>query len=167
MSAATFQDAKDTFYLALRDRLVLLNGDRTVVVRDAARIAVVVAENEIAEEGAEWTGAFVLRWTESSEDPSGPMPLLRGRCEIHYTTAGMPEVAGMDRGRTLAAMDEELLGILQPAQVPLQSYAGAGAPVTGGTAIFWSDVSFGAARTEADRMARTAVVDVFAWKEQL
>ncbi len=167
MSVATFQDAKDTFYLALRDRLAIRNADRTVVVRDAARTGVVVAENEIAEQGAELTGAFVLRWTDFSEDTSGPMPLMRGRCEIRYTTAGIPEIAGMDRGRTLAAMDEELLAMLQPAQVPLQSYAAAGAPVTGGTQVFWSDASLGGAKAEADCMVRTATVDVFAWKEQL
>jgi hypothetical protein len=161
----TFQNAKDTFYTTLRDRLAVLNPDRTTPVRGAQRPAAVVEENEIAA-GADPVAneTFVLRWTEHAVDTSEAVPLVRGRCEIRYAVAGSAELAGMDRGRVLEAMDVELAGMLHPQQVLKQAYD-SGAAVAMGTTVFWSDAAFGAVKMTADRVVRAVTVDVFAWKE--
>lgn len=160
-----FQNAKDTFYITLRDRLSALNADRTIVVRGATRPAVMVQENEMAAASrTDLANAFVLQWTEFAVDASEAMPLERGRCEIAFSTAGSAEVAGMDRGRVLSAMGEELWAILQPSATGKQSFAETPA-VALATQVFWSDATFGPETAEADRVGRVVTVDVFAWKE--
>ncbi len=161
----SFQNAKDTFYTTLRDRLAVLNPERTVVVRGAQRPAVLVEENEMAAGTVPVANeTFVLRWTELAVDGAEAMPLLRGRCEIRYAVAGSAEVAGMDRGRVMNAMDAELGGMLHPQQAPKQAYD-SGAAVVMGTVVFWSDAVFAPVTMTADRVARAVTVDVFAWKE--
>ena len=161
----SFQNAKDTFYTTLRDRLATLNPDRTTTVRGAQRTALLVEENELTagtEPAANET--FVLRWTEQAVDASEALPLLRGQCEIRYAVAGSAEVAGMDRGRVMNDMDAELGAILHPQQVLKQAY-GSGAAIAMGTMVFWGDAALEPVKIAADRMLRTVTVDVFAWKE--
>ena len=161
----SFQNAKDTFYVSLRDRLAAVNPERTTLLRSAQRPAVLVEENELAA-GANPVAneTFVLRWTELAADAAEALPLLRGRCEIRYAVAGSAEVASMDRGRVLAAMDAELRAMLYPAQVLKQAY-GSGTAVAMITNVFWSDAVFGPTAVVADRLVRSVIVDVFAWRE--
>ena len=42
------QNAKDTFYVTLRDRLAAVNPARTMVLRGVTRPGVLVEENELA-----------------------------------------------------------------------------------------------------------------------
>lgn len=161
----SFQNTKDTFYVALRDRLAALNPERTTVVRGATRAALLVEENELAAGvDADPQETFLLRWTERGVDATGAAELHRGRCELRYAVSGSGELAAMDRGRVLDAMDAELLAMLQPAQVLKQTYAG-GEAVAMTTNVFWSDATFAPVKIAADRLLRTATVDVFAWKE--
>ena len=161
----SFQNAKDTFYTTLRDRLAALNPDRTVLVRGAVRTALLVEENELAAGAdADPQETFLLRWTERHADAVEALELDRGRCEIRYAVSGSGELAGMDRGRVLDAMDAELLTMLQPAQMLKETYAG-GSAVAMTTNVFWSDASFDPPKIAADRLLRTVLVDVFAWKE--
>ncbi len=111
----TFQDAKDSFYVAMRTRLAALNPDRTTTVREATRPALLVAENELEPgDGGMPTETFVLHWSAAVADTTEAMPLEHARCEIRVSTAGSPEVAGMDRGRTLATMRAELNAMPEP-----------------------------------------------------
>ncbi len=161
----TFQNAKDTFYTTLRDRLAVLNAERTTLIRGATRPAVLVEENEIAAgPGPVANETFVLRWTEHAVDTSEAVPLVRGRCEIRYAVAGSAELAGMDRGRVMEAMDVELAGMLHPQQVLKLAYS-SGAAVAMGTTVFWSDAAYGPVKISADRVVQAVTVDVFAWKE--
>ena len=161
----TFQDAKDSFYLALRNQLSALNPDRTTMVRGAVRPAVVVAENELQPgDGDLPLDAFVLHWSAAVVDTAEAMPLERARCEIRVTTAGSPEVAGMDRGRTLAAMRAELDALLKPGQAVKTGYAGPSA-VTAVTPVFWSGVATEQVKETAGELSMTCAVDVFAWRE--
>lgn len=66
------QNAKDTFYLTLRDRLAALNPGRTVQVRGALRPAIVVAENELEQDDAALLEAFVLTWKITTIDSTEP-----------------------------------------------------------------------------------------------
>ena len=158
------QNAKDTFYVTLRDRLAALNPSRTVQVRGALRPAVVVAENELEQTDAALVEAFVLTWKDTAVDSSEPMELCRAECAIDYATRGTPELSGMDRGRVLDAMDGELRRMLQPSAVVKQRFD-VSPEVVMATRIFWSAPVFGAVGMEADRIGRTATVVLFALQE--
>jgi hypothetical protein len=98
------------------------------------------------------------------------MPLLAIGCEIRYATDGTAGLAGMDRGRALAAMDAELVAAISAAPQSACSslvaeVAGGGAstePMTG-TNVFWGDVTFKPAVMRGERMERTAELEVFSY----
>ncbi|NYF78566.1 hypothetical protein [Granulicella arctica] len=163
------ENAKDTFYIMLRDRLTALNPERTISVRGVVRPGVLVEENELVTD-AVVPDAFTLRWTALAVDPRGPLPLTTLTCEIRYATDGNAGNAGMDRGRLLAAMDVELSSALRaaPHHVVKMNYAGSSvgvAPVAMATNIFWSDVTFAPTVTTDEQLSRVATVEVFCYQE--
>jgi len=167
------QLAKDTFYATLRNLVASGNPARTVVVRGVTRPAVVAAENELpgaAVDGIAPADTFCLRWTQFAVDTQGPMPLLALSCEIRYATDGTAGLAGMDRGRALAAMDAELVMAISAApqsacSLIVAEIAGGGSSTetATGTHIFWGDVSFKPAVMRGERMERIAEVEVFSY----
>lgn len=163
------QNAKDTFYITLQQRLASLNPARTTVVRGVVRPASLVEENELPT-AAGPADAFRLHWTALSVDAQSPMPLIAMECAIDYSTDGTEANGGMDRGRKLAAMDAELAAALAqtPQSTPKLNYAAAGPgipPTQMATSIFWSAPAFGPAKTANERLTRTATVQVFAYQE--
>ena len=163
------QNAKDTFYEVLRSRIAAGNPERTIVVRGLARPGVLVEENELVST-VTLPDCFRLRWTETSVDAGGALPVATLRCEVLYETAGTAANGGMDRGRALAAMDSELLAAVNaaPQNALKQSYAAladGGAAVAMNSNIWWGDAVLGAAQVKADRMARTATVTVMSYQE--
>ena len=56
------QFAKDSFYVALRDRLAALNPARVVYLDGANRPAMIVAENQMPGSLVPFDNAFYLRW---------------------------------------------------------------------------------------------------------
>ena len=167
------QLAKDTFYATLRNRVAAGNAARTVVIRGTVRPGVVVAENELpgaALDGISPADAFCLRWTGLSVDTQGPLPLIALGCEIRYASDGTSGMAGMDRGRALAAMDAELVAAISQApqsacSMSVAEVAGGGASVETmtGTNVFWGDVTFKPAVMKNERMERAAEVEVFSY----
>lgn len=160
------QNAKDTFYTALRDRLAAINPARTIVVRGATRPAVLVEENELPSDAVP-VNAFRLRWPGLKIDANSALPLVTMICEIRYATDGSSGNGGMDRGRLLASCDAELLAALSeaPRSAVKMSYSAAAAPVPMGTNIFWGDVTFGATVMTGERLERVATVEVFCYQE--
>ncbi len=163
------QNALDTFYVMLRDRVASGNPGRTMVVRGVVRPAVLVVENELvaaAVDGLSVMDAFCLRWRDLRVDANGPLPLVTVTCEISYGTDGSAGAAGMDRGRALAAMDAELTAALNlaPKTVAKTSYT-TGAAVTLGTKVFWGDAVFGAMKANGERLERVATVPVYSYQE--
>src|SRR5437763_10731285 len=120
------QTIKDSFYIALRDRLAALNPARTVTVLGVTRPAVLVIENELADSAPLLPEAFYLSWG-SCDSASGTerldSPLLQLACEITYWTQGSDDLSGQDRGRTLAQLDSELLAIATPPRAALKDHA--------------------------------------------
>ena len=108
---------------------------------------------------------FVLRWTKLATDRQMPSSLASMTCEIHYATAGTQDNMGLDRGRALEAMDDELLQMLCPASAAKMNYALTPA-VQMSTNVFWTEPAFGAEAATRERVARVATVDVFAFREQ-
>lgn len=171
------QSAKDSFYLALRDRLARLAPARTVVVDGVERPAVLVQENEPLTAAPALPNAYYLAWGAPqivAGSEASPVPLLKTECCISYRAAAASS-GGVDRGRALAAMDSELLRLLTPARTakldcarsPLQAL---------GTFVFWGTPVFDEAKTRADlpgfarageqnALTRTAHLSVFFFPE--
>src|ERR1700761_5791417 len=105
------QNAKDAFYVALRDRLAAINPARTMVVRGVTRPGVLVEENELAS-AYQPVDVFCLHWTGVGVDAKGALPLVSMTCRIAYATDGSSGNGGMDRGRLLSAMDAELAAVV-------------------------------------------------------
>ena len=157
------QNAKDTFYITLRNRLAALNPSRTIVVRGAVRPAIFVAENELVA-ATNPSEAFVLTWGDLTIDSTEPLPLHAMLCNIAYAARGTTENLGMDRGRVLDAMDRELRSILQPASAAKQDFDASPAE-TLETNIFWSEPGFGNTTATDGQIARSVQVSVFALQE--
>ena len=157
------KNAKDTFYVTLRDRLATVNPDRTFVMRGLVRPGIMVAENEMVT--AEFPpDVFILRWTELQIDMQQAMPVSVMRCEIEYFTDGNSDNAGMDRGRSLTAMDTELLKMLTPQAAAKMNYGTLPASLMQ-SSIFWGDAVFGSVVVNAERVGRIARVDVTSYEE--
>jgi hypothetical protein len=153
------QNIKDTFYIALRDRLAALNPARVVTIRNVTRPAVVVAENEAPDSQPLLPDTFHLFWRESEAITARPLRKLR--CEIVYWVEGSETISYQDRGRALGLSDEELLAICTPPRTPLMDHAQSPAVTLGGN-IFWSTPLFAAPKIEGRKLVRSAFIDVFA-----
>lgn len=160
------QNAKDTFYITLRDRIAALNPARTVLVRGQLRPGVLVEENELSS-AYDHQDTFRLRWTEATVDTQHALPLIGLRCEIRYATAGNTGSGGMDRGRLLAAMDAELAAAINaaPQQAQKRRYSATSTDAAMQTRIFWGDVVFASMSVRGELLERTATVDVYSYEE--
>jgi hypothetical protein len=157
------QNAQNTFYITLRNRLVALNPNRTIYLRGVTRPGILVESNEfvVAQPPSD---VFVLRWTGLHNDPYLSDVLLQMDCEIVYMTEGTDGNLGMDRGAMLTEMDAEMMSLLQPNTAQKMNYASTPA-VPMETQIFWSEASFQPLKVERDRLSRIATVSVFGYEE--
>jgi hypothetical protein len=158
------QNAKDSFYMALRTRLAAVNPERTCVLRGAVRPGILVEEAEAP--FSQLPGdVFVLRWLSLGSDLNLDAPMVAAECEILYQTCGCQSFGGLDRGRALTAMDEELLAMLQPFGTPKLCYT-ATPPAPLLTQVFWDEPGFGPVVTQKDRLSRSVKVTVYSYQEQ-
>ena len=157
------ENAKNTFYVTLRNRLAVVNPERTVVIRGLVRPGILVEENEVVA-AALPPNVFVLRWTKTLADPALPMTLAQMECEIVYATDGNADNAGMDRGRMLAAMDAELVVMLVPNSAVKTNYA-VSPSVAMQTSVFWSNAVYEPVKVNHERLERVATVQVFSYQE--
>lgn len=158
------QNAKDSFYMALRTRLCCVNPQRTCLVRGAVRPGILVEEAE-APFAQLPTDVFVLRWSAVGADVDLCSTMAAMQCEILYSTCGTQSFGGLDRGRALSAMDEELLAMLQPFHTPKMNYQ-ATPPSAMLTQVFWDEPVFTPAVTQRERLSRAATVMVYSYQEQ-
>lgn len=158
------QNAKDSFYMALRSRLIVINPERTIMLRGATRPGILVEEAE-APFNQLPSDVFVLRWLGIGIDMDLPSAMVAEECEILYQTCGTQTFGGLDRGRLLSAMDEELVAMLQPFYTPKLSYM-ATPPAALLTKAFWDEPIFGPAAALRDRLSRSAKVIVYSYQEQ-
>jgi hypothetical protein len=158
------QNAKDSFYVALRTRLATVNPERTVLLRGAVRPGILVEEAEAPSPQLP-SDVFVLRWLSLGVDFDLASKMAAEECEIVYQTCGTQSFGGLDRGRALSAMDEELAAILQPFFTPKLNYT-ASPPAAMLTQVFWDEPGFGPIAVQRDRLARSAKVMVYSYQEQ-
>jgi hypothetical protein len=158
------QNAKDTFYITLRNRLVTTNPARTMTLRAITRPGILVSEAE-APTPQPLLDVFALSWTTLQADLQLPAILAQMTCEIQYCTAGTQINAGLDRGRALEEMDYEVLKVLYPYSAQKMNYTQNPAAAME-TVVFWSEPEFSPVVTLRDRLSRTIKVTVFAFQEQ-
>ena len=158
------QNAKDSFYMALRTRLASINPGRTVLQRGALRPGILVEEAEapFAQLPAD---VYILRWQALGVDTALPSTMNAIECEILYNTCGSQAFGGLDRGRMLAAMDDEVIAMLQPYHTVKVNYAVQ--PVaTLQTQVFWDEPAFSNIAVQRDRISRSARVAIYSYQEQ-
>src|ERR1700758_2610305 len=102
------QNAKDSFYIALRTRLAVVNPERTILLRGSLRPGILVEEAE-APFAHLPNDVFVLRWLGLGADLDLSSAMTAQECEIVYQTCGTQAFGGLDRGRALSEMDEEVI----------------------------------------------------------
>lgn len=169
------QFAKDSFFLALRDRLAGVNPGRTIALNGATVPGIVVVENLPPASSEPLPNVFYVEWGTGSviDGHAGNGALLSVDCFISYYSLGT--VASMvDRGRVLGQLDAELLAICQPANTEKRDYSQAPSRDLG-TKVFWSQPVFedgvkSAVESRAERHAdarveRRAMVKVYFFSE--
>ena len=72
---------------------------------------------------------------------------------------------GLDRGRSLSAMDEELVAMLQPFHTPKINYT-VQPTATMLTQVFWDEPGFAPITVQRDRLSRSATLTVYSYQEQ-
>src|SRR5580692_3110688 len=118
----SMQNAKDSFYMALRTRLTGINPERTILLRGAVRPGILVEEAE-APVSQLPNDVFVLRWLGLGADLDLDSTMAAAQCELIYQTCGTQSFGGLDRGRALSQMDEEVMAMIHPFYKPKLSYA--------------------------------------------
>jgi len=150
--------------MALRARLVAIDPERTILLRGAVRPGILVEEAE-APFSQLPNDVFVLRWLGLGIDLDLGSAMAAEECEVVYQSCGAQSFGGLDRGRSLSQMDEELVAILQPFHTPKLSYT-ATPPAAMLTQVFWDEPTFGPVVVQRDRLSRSAKVLVYSYQEQ-
>ncbi len=158
------QNAKDSFYMALRTRLAAINPNRTILLRGALRPGIFVEEAE-APYAQLPNDVFVLRWLAMGVEVNLPATMAAQECEVIYQTCGTEAFGGLDRGRLLSEMDEELIAMLQPFQTPKMNYTVQPA-ATMLTQVFWDEPQFTPVQVQRDRVTRSAKMVIYSYQEQ-
>jgi hypothetical protein len=158
------QNAKDSFYMALRTRLATINPERTVLLRGSVRPGILVEEAE-APFSQLPNDVFVLRWLGLGVDLGLESRMVAEECEIVYQTCGTQSFGGLDRGRSLSRMDEELVAILEHFSTPKLNFT-ATPPAMLLTQVFWDEPGLGPIVVQRDRLSRSAKVMIYSYQEQ-
>jgi hypothetical protein len=158
------QNAKDSFYMALRTRLIAINPNRTILLRGAVRPGILVEEAE-APFSQLPDDVYILRWLGLGVDVDLASKMAVEQCEVIYQTCGTQSFGGLDRGRALSAMDEEAMAMIQPFFTPKLNYT-ANPPVAMLTHVFWDEPVFAPIAIQRDRLSRTVSMAVYSYQEQ-
>jgi hypothetical protein len=132
------QSAKDSFLLALQQRLAGLNPARTVTINGTTVPAFVAMENLPPAAIEPQPNTFYVEWGTAGvvDGHAGNAPLMSIECIISYYTLGtVPSM--VDRGRVMGELDNELLGICQPTNTEKFDYTQSPAADLG-TTVFWN-----------------------------
>lgn len=141
------QFSKDSFFIALQQRLAGVNPARTVTIDGATLPAVLVVENLPPAAIEPQPNTFYIQWGVATvvDGHAGNGALMSTQCFISYFTLGTVQ-SGVDRGRVLGELDGELFAILQPTSTEKFDYTQS-PPADLGTTVFWNQPTFGVATT--------------------
>jgi hypothetical protein len=136
------QFAKDSFFLALQERLAGLNPSRVVMVSGATVPAVVVLENLPPASGERKPNTFYIEFGAAQLELGGGWNCGLMSLDVAISYYSLGSVASMvDRGRLLAQLDTELLRICQPPNTEKRDYSRSPS-IDLGTRVFWSEPTF-------------------------
>src|SRR6202451_3449032 len=141
------QFAKDSFFIALQQRLAGLNPGRTVTINGATVPALLVVENLPPASAEPQPNVFYIEWGTADvvDGHAGDAALMSLQCTVSYYTLGTVQ-SMVDRGRVLGQLDGELLAICQPTNT--EKYDCTQSPsVDLGKTVFWNQPSFQEATT--------------------
>jgi len=93
------------------------------------------------------------------------LTMVAEQCEILYQTCGTQSFGGLDRGRLLSEMNEELVAMLQPFFTAKLNYT-ATPPASMLTKVFWDQPGFTPVVVQRDSLSRSASVMVYSYQEQ-
>ena len=157
------QNAQDSFYVALRNRLALISPTRTMILRAVERPGIFVqcAEAPTAEPPSD---VFILQWTKMAAVAGLTCRLWSMECNVRYFTSGSQPYGGLDRGRSLSQMDCELAHMTRPLRTAKLSYC-SDPPTVLETQVFWNAPMFGSLETLRDQVSRAASITVFTFEE--
>lgn len=158
------QATKDTFYVALRDRLVAVDPGRTLTLDGVTRPAIAVVENEPPNGAPQLCDGFYLQWGEARPALPFTGSLLAMDCALSYRTKGSVANGGLDRGRDLASLDNDLLAMCTPPQAAKSDYS-TGSPVGLGSTIFWTRPVMRASKAMSPYVGREATITVYFYPE--
>src|ERR1700686_785573 len=141
------QFAKDSFFIAVQQRLAGLNPARTVTINGATVPALLVVENLPPASAEPQPNAFYIEWGSAAvvDGHAGNAALMSLECAIRYYTLGTVQ-SMVDRGRVLGQLDDELLGICQPPNTEKYDYTQSPSADLG-TSVFWNQPAFQQATT--------------------
>jgi hypothetical protein len=134
------QFAKDSFYTALRERMMAVNPQRRITLDGVSRAAIFVSENEATSSRSMQYDSFYVRWGACravAKHCAGGRQMRALECVITYSTRGTCESA-VDRGRVLGGLDNELLSICHPAETRKRDFTQSPS-VDLGSNIFWTE----------------------------
>jgi hypothetical protein len=136
------QFAKDSFFLALQQRLAGVNPGRTVSLNGTTVPAVIVVENLPPSSTEPQPNTFYIEWGAADvvSGSAGNGALMSLDVVISYYTMGSVQ-SMVDRGRLLAQLDDELLSICQPPSTEKRDYTQAPSADLG-TTVFWNPPAF-------------------------
>jgi hypothetical protein len=166
------QFAKDSFFLALQERLAGLNPLRTVTLNGTTVAAVVVPENLVPISAERQPNTFYIEWGTANvvAGHAGNSALMSMEALISYYSMGTVE-SMIDRGRTVGQLDDELLRICQPPNTEKRDYTQSPSADLG-TTVFWNHPVF-AERTDSEspgtarhpRVERAARMTIYFFSE--
>ena len=141
------QFAKDSFFMALQQRLAGLNPARTVTINGATVPALLVVENLPPASAEPKPNTFYIEWGSAAvvDGHAGNAALMSLECVIRYYTLGTVQ-SMVDRGRVLGQLDDELLGMCQPPNTEKYDYTQSPSADLG-TSVFWNQPAFQEATT--------------------
>ena len=116
------QNAKDSFYMALRARLVTINPERTICCAARCGRESLWRKRKRLQPASQ--RRICLRWLGLGVDMDLASTMAAEECEILYQTCGTQSFGGLDRGRSLSEMDEEVIAMIQPFCTPKLNYIG-------------------------------------------
>jgi hypothetical protein len=150
------QAAKDTFLKTLAARLAVVNPARTMTLDGVTRPAVLAVENETPIPAGMQTECFLLSWERSGwETPETGLMWLE--CKVSYGSRGTETMLRGDRGRTVTAMENELLQMIYPRSTAEFDYTKT-PPLALGANIFWSLPEMAGAKDVEGVLLRTATL---------
>lgn len=131
------QAAKDSLYVALRDRLQVINPNRIALIGGATRIAIAMESVLQSEADKTIPGVFYVSFGQEEAVADAAAPggvIVKVHCAVKYRAVAIPNThAEAD----LSEMDAELLAAMMPTSTALTDYSQTNG-VALGDRVYWT-----------------------------